>query len=78
MAVGWSMIIFICLMFTFNLFPIIFDLVHIIKLFFVKIYRIVMRWLLKNCLGETFKKEPSLHDLIELEKEEISKEIENP
>ena len=37
-----------------------------------------MRWLLKNCLGETFKKEPSLHDLIELEKEEISKEIENP
>jgi hypothetical protein len=72
------MIILICLMFAFNLVPIIFDLVHIIKLSFVKIYHIEMRWLLKNCLGETFKKELSLHDLIKLEKEEILKEIENP
>ncbi len=75
MAVGWSMIIIICLMFAFNLVPIIFDLAHIINLCFIKIHRILMRWLIKNCLGETFKIEPRMYDLIVLEKEEILKEI---
>ena len=51
-AIGWSMISFICMMLTSNLGPIIFDLGNSIRLCLIKLYRIVMRWFIKKFHGK--------------------------
>ena len=53
--VGWSMITFICLMLAFNLVPILIDLAHFIRLCVIRIYRKIIkrliRWIINFYLG---------------------------
>ncbi len=78
---GWSMITFICLMLLYNLILILIDLVHSIKLIFIKIYNKIIKKItkcfIKYYLGEPFSRTPSLNEDIEKEKEEIRMDIEN-
>ena len=75
------MITFICLMLLYNLILILIDLGQSIKLILIKIYNKIMKkitkWVIKYYLGEPFSREPSLHEEIEKEKEEIRIDIKN-
>ena len=75
MLVGWSMIVFICLMLAFNLVLIIFDLAYFINLCCIKVYRKFIKrltkWIINTYLGLKPYQEPSIQELIEIEKEKI-------
>ena len=70
-ALGWSMITFICLMLLYNLILILIDLGHSIKLILIKIYNKIMKkitkWVIKYYLGEPFNRAPSFHEDIKKE-----------